>query len=76
MYAYLKCIYVMYVNLRLQNLDVIGQEILTKDKVSIRTNLSANYKITDVQNVFESFPSYKDYIYKELQFALRYEKTS
>ena len=59
------------VDLRLQNLDVVGQEILTKDKVSIRTNISANYKITDIRTVFESFPSYKDYIYKELQFALR-----
>lgn len=45
------------VDLRLQALEVAGQEILTKDKVSLRVTLNAGYRITDVLVALRSKPS-------------------
>ncbi|MEP7157384.1 MAG: slipin family protein [Betaproteobacteria bacterium] len=59
------------VDLRLQVLEVAGQEILTRDKVSLRVNLSAGYRITDVLQAFSKQAKPLDYLYKELQFGLR-----
>lgn len=59
------------VDLRLQVLEVAGQEILTKDKVSLRVNLTAGYRITDVLVAFAKQSKPLDYLYKELQFGLR-----
>jgi regulator of protease activity HflC (stomatin/prohibitin superfamily) len=58
-------------DLRLQELEVSGQEILTKDKVSLRINLSAHYRVADPVRVRATLPHPKDYLYRELQFALR-----
>jgi hypothetical protein len=43
---------VEFVDLRLQVLEVAGQEILTKDKVPLRVNLNAGYRVTDVRVAF------------------------
>ncbi len=59
------------VDLRLQSMDVSGQEILTKDKVSLRINLSAVYKITDPVLAHNHVARMSEYIYQELQFATR-----
>jgi regulator of protease activity HflC (stomatin/prohibitin superfamily) len=59
------------VDLRLQVLEVAGQEILTRDKVSLRVNLTAGYRITDVLVAFAKQAKPLDYLYKELQFGLR-----
>jgi regulator of protease activity HflC (stomatin/prohibitin superfamily) len=59
------------VDLRLQSVEVAGQEILTKDKVSIRVTLNAGYRITDVLAAFAKQAKPVDYLYKELQFGLR-----
>jgi len=56
---------------RLQNIDISGQEILTKDKVSLRINLSASYLIKDVKLTISSLSNHFEYLYKELQFGLR-----
>lgn len=60
-----------FVDLRLQTLEVSGQEILTKDKVTLRVNLSAGYRINDVNEAFAKQAKPADYLYKELQFGLR-----
>ncbi len=57
--------------LRLQAMEVQGQEILTKDKVSLRVNLSAQYKVLDPEMVRNKLVLMDDYVYRELQFALR-----
>ncbi len=57
--------------LRLQVLEVAGQEILTRDKVSLRVNLTAGYRITDVLTAFARQAKPVDFLYKELQFGLR-----
>ncbi len=59
------------VDLRLQVLEVAGQEILTKDKVSLRVNLTAGYRVSDVLVAFAKQARPLDYLYKELQFGLR-----
>ncbi len=60
-----------FVDLRLQVVEVAGQEILTKDKVPLRVNLNAGYRVTDVLVAFGKQAKPVDYLYKELQFGLR-----
>ena len=62
---------VKYMDVRLQNVEVGGQEILTKDKVSLRLNLSATYRVTDAERAFTALSDFGDFLYKELQLALR-----
>lgn len=59
------------VELRMQVMEVQGQEILTKDKVSLRVNLSAQYQINDPVTARSKLVNMTDYVYRELQFALR-----
>jgi regulator of protease activity HflC (stomatin/prohibitin superfamily) len=60
-----------FVDLRLQVIEVAGQEILTKDKVPLRVNLNAGYRVTDVVTAFAKQAKPADFLYKELQFGLR-----
>ena len=59
------------VDLRLQVLEVAGQEILTRDKVTLRVNLTAGYRVSDVLVAYAKQAKPMDYLYKELQFGLR-----
>jgi len=59
------------VDLRLQVLEVAGQEILTRDKVGLRLNLSATWRFTDVLKAFTQLQKPADHLYRELQFGLR-----
>jgi regulator of protease activity HflC (stomatin/prohibitin superfamily) len=59
------------VDLRLQALEVTGQEILTRDKVALRLNLSATWRFTDVQKAYTQLAKPADHLYRELQFGLR-----
>ncbi len=59
------------VDTRLQNMEVSGQEILTKDRVSLRLNLAATWRYTNVRLAFATFGKPADHLYRELQFGLR-----
>ena len=59
------------VDTRLQNLEVSGQEILSRDKVSLRLNLAATWRYTDVLLAFEKLAKPAEHLYRELQFGLR-----
>ena len=59
------------VDLRLQSVEVAGQEILTRDKVGLRVNLSATYRFTDVRRAFTELQKPAEHLYRELQFGLR-----
>lgn len=59
------------VDLRLQALEVTGQEILTRDKVALRLNLSATWRYTDVLAAFKALAKPAEHLYRELQFGLR-----
>jgi len=56
---------------RVQTLEVTGQEILTKDKVSLRINLAATYQLADVEKSVRGTKNPLDHLYKEVQFGLR-----
>jgi len=56
---------------RVQTLEVSGQEILTKDKVSLRINLTATYQLADVEKAVRETRDPLDHLYKEVQFGLR-----
>jgi regulator of protease activity HflC (stomatin/prohibitin superfamily) len=62
---------VKQLDLRLQNMEVNGQEILTKDRVSLRINLSAMWQIVQPEIAKTELADAKDYLYRELQLALR-----
>lgn len=59
------------VDLRLQTMEVAGQEILTRDKVSLRVNLTALWQVLDAVQARTRLVNVVEYVYKELQFALR-----
>src|SRR5881394_3871671 len=59
------------VDLRLQALEVTGQEILTRDKVALRLNLSATWRFTDVLKAYTQLAKPAEHLYRELQFGLR-----
>lgn len=59
------------VDTRLAELEVAGQEILTRDKVSLRVNLVAVYRVTDVVLSKTRVADVRAYAYRELQFGLR-----
>lgn len=56
---------------RLQTMEVSGQEILTKDRVSLRVNLSASYRIEDTEEVATQLKNHSEFLYREFQLALR-----
>ncbi|WP_199609636.1 slipin family protein [Flocculibacter collagenilyticus] len=56
---------------RAQMLEVSGQEILSKDRVSLRINLSASIKVHNAELAASSVDNVNDYVYKALQLALR-----
>ena len=59
------------IDLRVQTLEVQGQEILTRDKVALRINVTATYQFVDATKAVESLKDPLDQLYKELQFGLR-----
>jgi regulator of protease activity HflC (stomatin/prohibitin superfamily) len=58
-------------DMRLETMEVSGQEILTKDKVPVRLNLTAGYRISDPLQAMNNLVDITGFLYKELQFALR-----
>ncbi|MCW7540446.1 slipin family protein [Aquabacterium sp. A7-Y] len=59
------------VDLRLQAVEVSGQEILTRDKVALRLNLSATWRFTDVLAAYTRLAKPAEHLYRELQLGLR-----
>jgi regulator of protease activity HflC (stomatin/prohibitin superfamily) len=59
------------VDMRAQQLDIAGQEILTADKVSLRINFVCTYQITEPVEIMSSLKDYKSQIYTVTQLALR-----
>lgn len=64
-------VHVAVVDGRLQSMEVAGQEILSRDKVSLRVNLSATWQVEDAVRAWRESSDYREQLYRELQFALR-----
>lgn len=62
---------VKLIDMRLQTMEVSGQEILTQDRVSLRLNLTAAYRVVDPLLVMFKVNDYSAFVYRELQLALR-----
>ena len=59
------------VDLRVKALEVGEQELLTKDKESLRVHLNASYSFRDVQLTVRTVRDPVDFLYKEIQLGLR-----
>ena len=59
------------IELRVQSVEVSGQELLTRDKVSLRVNLAASMRVTDPVAARTKVAKFGDHLYRELQYGLR-----
>jgi regulator of protease activity HflC (stomatin/prohibitin superfamily) len=62
---------VVSVDRREQTADVAGQEIMTSDKVTLRVNLAAVYRVVDAEKAVTTVSDYAQALYREAQLALR-----
>ena len=62
---------VKQVDTRLRTHEVTGQEILTKDRVTIRVNLTATYRVTDPVRAVEAVKDFDEALHRALQLAFR-----
>lgn len=62
---------VLPVDRREQIADVAGQEIMTSDKVSLRVNLLATFRVVDPVLAVTAVADYAQAVYREAQLALR-----
>ncbi|QVK17663.1 slipin family protein [Mycoplasmatota bacterium] len=62
---------VKYIDTRNQVLQISGQELLTKDKVTLRMNFVLSYKITDSLKAATTLDHYEEQLYLFMQLALR-----
>lgn len=58
------------VDLRQQQLDMTGQEMMTEDKVTLRLNFVCQYKVTNPLRILQ-FKSFEEQLYIQLQLLLR-----
>ncbi len=66
-----RIIAVVVVELREQELQISGQEVMTADKVSLRTNLIVKYRIVDAVAAVQSVGNLRDALYSEAQLCAR-----
>lgn len=62
---------VLKADLRQQQLEVSGQEILTKDKAALRINFFTQYKVVDIIKALIDNKDYDKQLYILMQLALR-----
>lgn len=60
-----------FLDTRLTQLNIVGQEILTQDKVSVRINFVCNYKITDFVKVTTEIGDFTEQLHVIAQLAIR-----
>ncbi len=58
-------------DMRPQPVEVTAQEILTKDRVSLRVTLTSFVEVTDAQKAALATPDYQNHVYRLVQFAVR-----
>ena len=56
---------------RMQQIEINGQEILTKDKAALRINGYAQYRVTDIEKALLQNKDYERQLYVAFQLALR-----
>lgn len=61
----------LVIDMRQKELDISGQEILTKDKIGIRMNVACLYKIRDAVEFVTTVSDLKGQLYVAVQLAIR-----
>lgn len=64
-------IVILKTDMRQLQLEIAGQEILTKDKANLRLNFFAQYKVVDVVKALVENKDFEKQLYMFLQLALR-----
>ncbi|MFK7941080.1 MAG: slipin family protein [Roseovarius sp.] len=59
------------IDLRTRTHEVTGQEILTKDRVTIRVNLTAAYRVVDPEHAVATVKDFTEALHRALQLAFR-----
>lgn len=59
------------IDLRRQTLDIAGQELLTRDRVTIRINITADYTVIDPMLAVSAVKEYQATLYNLLQLTFR-----
>jgi regulator of protease activity HflC (stomatin/prohibitin superfamily) len=59
------------VDVRQQQIEILGQELLTKDKATLRMNFFALYQVTDLIKAIVENKDFEKQLYVMLQLALR-----
>lgn len=62
---------IQYVDTRFQPMTIVGQEVLTADKVTLRINFICNYRVTDYLKARRELYSQENAIRTAAQMALR-----
>jgi len=62
---------VRMIDLKRQALEVAGQEMLTRDRVTIRVNIAAEYRVVDPVKAVASVEDFVQSLYRALQIAFR-----
>ncbi len=62
---------IVKVDVRQLQLEVAGQELLTKDKAAIRINFYAQYKVKDIEKAVLDNKEFEKQLYVTMQLALR-----
>ncbi len=57
--------------MRRQTVEVTGQEVLTRDKVTVRVNISAVYEVVNVATARSAVKDVNEYLHRTLQIAVR-----
>lgn len=70
-WAFNRDVQIQVFDLRLQMVEISGQEILTRDRVSLRLNLNAVFQYADAVKAAMQLKNAGDYVYKRLQLSLR-----
>lgn len=61
----------LVLDMRQKQIDIVGQEILTRDKIGIRMNVACLYKIRDAVEFAATVSDIKGQLYSAVQLAIR-----
>ncbi len=59
------------VDTRLCALELVGQEMLSRDKVTLRLNFLCHYRVTDCERIASELDNYIEHLHTAAQLALR-----
>lgn len=74
--AYGKMVDTTVVDLRTRERQIVGQEVMTKDQVTLRLSLVVQFRVIDVETMAGAVPDFEDALYTEAQLVARHQVAS